>query len=353
MDGIWHCDCDTRLPAEKFQVKNGGKNHGRWFYTCQKPQTKRCNFFLWSDDAKIREEAAVLNNSKTEPGATSRANVGEGGRLRSDMETPRTPKRQTKITEPITPVSKPRPPPQDTVSPERSHDNTDVFDWSSSADEELAEFADSLDTDHLDREHLESPSKVARTPNISSPGKRSRREMKSVSFDEITSSGTWPLSDSGDVFATPSTSMISNDNSGLPSPGITPAQVRKQLFSPSHAYGQKDQPLSEEPSTLALEALSILSPLRPSLPSNIEHSLVTLLNKYEMKTQGISKGREIARLAVQAKEKKITELQQQVVRLEAEREMQKTVIQHLKTDIATSPKKPRRPNEQKTRRNEA
>jgi len=30
VNGVWHCDCEPRLPAEKFQTKNGGKNHGRW-----------------------------------------------------------------------------------------------------------------------------------------------------------------------------------------------------------------------------------------------------------------------------------------------------------------------------------
>ena len=35
LNSIWHCDCDPRMPADNFQTKNGGKNHGRWFYTCQ------------------------------------------------------------------------------------------------------------------------------------------------------------------------------------------------------------------------------------------------------------------------------------------------------------------------------
>ena len=29
-DGVWQCNCHPRLPAEHFQTKNGGKNHGRW-----------------------------------------------------------------------------------------------------------------------------------------------------------------------------------------------------------------------------------------------------------------------------------------------------------------------------------
>ena len=29
-DNIWRCNCDPRLPAQRFQTKNGGRNHGRW-----------------------------------------------------------------------------------------------------------------------------------------------------------------------------------------------------------------------------------------------------------------------------------------------------------------------------------
>lgn len=337
MGGIWHCDCETRLPAEKFQVKNGGKNHGRWFYTCQKPQPKRCSFFLWTDDAKIREEAAVLANSRSEPDRTQ-------DRKRSELEAPKTPKRQSKITEPITPTSKPknvaneqmrarhdRSPTID-FEPER---NDESFDWSSSADEDLAEFAESLAAAPTTLDEDESPRKIAKTSEHASPSKRSHRDTS-----DITSSGTWLL----------------DDDTGLLSPGTTPAHLRRQLFPPSddpkHLASQQPSDLTEEPSPLALETLSILSPIRSSLSPGTERSLVTLLNKHELRTHGIEKGRDIARVAVQAKEKKITELQQRIVVLEAERERSRTVIQHLKSDIATSPKKPSRPREEGPRRSE-
>lgn len=29
-NGVWHCNCDPRLPAARLQTKNHGKNHGRW-----------------------------------------------------------------------------------------------------------------------------------------------------------------------------------------------------------------------------------------------------------------------------------------------------------------------------------
>ena len=79
MNGSWLCDCaPTRLPAEHFKVKKEGKNQGRWFYTCQQAEPQRCGFFLWDDDAKPREEAAVLANSRNEPVTPSRpANYGQ------------------------------------------------------------------------------------------------------------------------------------------------------------------------------------------------------------------------------------------------------------------------------------
>jgi len=46
LNGIWHCECEPRLPAEHFQTKNGGQNHGRWCtsYSCSSegaPATNR------------------------------------------------------------------------------------------------------------------------------------------------------------------------------------------------------------------------------------------------------------------------------------------------------------------------
>ena len=72
-DNIWHCDCQPRLPAEHFKVKKEGKNQGRWFYTCQNRSKGPggepkggCDFFLWDEDAKLREEAAVIGNGSRE-----------------------------------------------------------------------------------------------------------------------------------------------------------------------------------------------------------------------------------------------------------------------------------------------
>lgn len=341
MGGIWYCDCDTRLPAEKFQVKNGGKNHGRWFYTCQQPQPKRCSFFLWSDDAKVREEAAVLSNIGTEPDGAL-AKIGPGGKLRSEQEPPKTPKRQTKITEPITPLSKSKSPNNESFEPPTEFDQFgESFDWSSSADDDLAEFADNLDKATSQLAADESPRKAVKLSSLDSPSKRADLVLPKTTSPAATSSGALPLVD--DVFRTSHASKGSREI-GLLSPGESPTPLRRTLFRSSDNPKQvaSEGHPSKEPGSLAQEALLTLAPIAKSLPADTERALVDLLNNHELRSFGIERGRDIARAALHAKEKRIAELQQKLSALETERETSRTVIQYLKTGIATSPKKPRR-----------
>ncbi|KAI1612117.1 hypothetical protein EDD36DRAFT_275202 [Exophiala viscosa] len=318
VEGVWLCDCEPRMPADKFQTKNGGKNHGRWFYTCQKPQHKRCSFFLWTDDAKVREEAAVLGNSRSEP-----------------IAQPKTPEKAKMTTMPPTPDtrgSRITSGKKDTgiESRQENEEHDASFDWSSSNDEALLE----AEKEVLGEAALfETPKKAARTNLMTSPGKRLFDEMaKPSNFSD----NAWPLSD--DVFTTPSTSHKSSGN-GLLSPTRTPAKELSQQSGPKLT-----------PSTLASEALDVLSQSR--LDFRVEKDLVELLNKHDLRTQGIIKGREITRLAIQSKDKKIAELQSRIAVLEAEKETNRTVISHLKHDIASSPKKGRGRGSPTARRSE-
>jgi hypothetical protein len=61
-----------------------------------------------------------------------------------------------------------------------------------------------------------------------------------------------------------------------------------------------------------------------------------LLNKQALRVSGIAKGRDITRVALKTKDAKIAELQQKITALETERDMDKTVIRHLKSDMAHS-----------------
>jgi hypothetical protein len=175
-DGVWHCDCTPRLPAEHFPVKKKGPNKGRWFYTCQlKERNKRCGFFLWDAEAKPREAAAVLGNSRSEPGAKSlRGDVQPAKEELAELAKKSTSVRPTALPTGRgmfagtgrrvsladldgSPTPTPSPsPPRDTRSPgKRSAHNAglddfedDDFGWTLSAGEEseLARIADAVET---------------------------------------------------------------------------------------------------------------------------------------------------------------------------------------------------------------
>ncbi|KAL9111312.1 MAG: hypothetical protein Q9227_004189 [Pyrenula ochraceoflavens] len=182
LDGTWNCECEPRLPAEHFQTKNGGKNHGRWFYTCQKPQHKRCGFFLWDDEAKKREKLVVLSNARSEPVTPSR-------KITIQCETPST--RSTRMED-------------RTITP-KTEATADEFDWSSSNDDELAALGVSS---HGSRPHVtapETPRKAVRLNYNSSPSKSIRSTINGPS-----------PADKDDVFVTAK-------GNGLP----TPVKVRE------------------------------------------------------------------------------------------------------------------------------
>jgi hypothetical protein len=288
-------------------------------YTCQKSQPKRCDFFLWQDDAKVREESAVLSNSRSEPG-----------------QIPQTPKKPIfKAQAPMTPTSGGSAKAQeriiDLVKSPISRSGTlslaheDSFEWPSSDEAELAEAA----AQTAMAPPVDTPRKTPRTERFTSPSKRSCTEMEGSG---TTAWGASTPSNDGDVFKTPATS---NRATGLLSPTSTPAQA-------SSRFDNRDRPSSDDTfkSALAIEALKILAPI--PLNSTVESQLVTLLNKHDLRTQGIAKGRDITRLAIQSKDKRIAELQARIAGLETERETSRTVIAHLKQDIGTNSSSPKK-----------
>jgi hypothetical protein len=314
VNGVWHCDCDTRLPADKFQTKNGGKNHGRWFYTCQKSQPSRCGFFLWEDEAKVREEGAVLSNSRTEP---------------TSPQTPKkigTPSRQAKLgaaAQIVTPASKTKSTPKlEAIPPPPSYGNS-RDDWSDESVDD-ADLASALD-------EFETPRKVARTATITSPSKQARKASDHSDASSITLPHQPHEHGDDDVFTTPSTSR-KPPFAALPTPTITPSHPTTPSSNLTHVDSSSSTPLST----------SIPALLQPySLPTSILTELSSLLTKEELRVSGITKGRDITRLAVQAKERRIHELEARIRGLEQEKETMRNVIAHLKSDIATSPKKGR------------
>ena len=240
--------------------------------------------------------------------------------------TPQTPTKRISSTQaPLTPQSKDRLPTKENDTDLRdtptdrknaiTPENDDPFQWPSSDEAELAQAA----AEATMAPPLNTPRKTPRTDLLTSPGKRSHSEI------QANATSTWSVlkPSDDDVFATPATSSHSN---GLLSPTTTRLQIASHLENPS-------QPIAVDTSnsTLATEVLKILAPI--PISSTVEAQLVALLDKHDLRTQGIARGRDISRVAIQSKDKKIAELQARIAALEAERETSRTVIAHLKRDI--------------------
>lgn len=252
----------------------------------------------------------MLSNSRSEPAPAP---------MQGTSSVPQTPKKPVFTAQQPTPDTRTRKRADSDKTVDFEHED---FDWPSSDDEALARVAAQASADLPPPQPVfETPWKAARTSEFPSPGKRTHAEMDKDSTTMIA------LQKSSDIFTTPATSHRSR-NSRLASPFPTPAQGRSQTDQ-FHAT-------AAEPSTLAQSALEILRKNPTQLLPAIEAELVDLLNKHDLRTQGITKGRDLSRVAVATREKRIAELHNRITGLEMEKETQRQVIGHLKSDMSST-----------------
>ncbi|KAI4208879.1 MAG: hypothetical protein LQ351_008133 [Letrouitia transgressa] len=302
-------------------------------YTCQQPQPKRCDFFLWDDEAKPREAAVVLNNSRSEPPADPRTPVKPSSSTnQGGFPTPNTDRIQVRTNPPIhspyTPSKNPGAPRTnkgDSQVTGTSHSTSDdeFFDWPASDDEELSKAINQVSPVSRPMPPPETPRKALKTHAISSPGKRR--------FSEVDRPGqeTTPLAgpdDADDVFTTPATGPRSAASFGIAPGLLSPAQTP----TPKR---YKDAVLAGQDSELATEIVRILQSHGVPLASEIKGELKSVCDRHSLATQGIIKGRDISRAMVNTKNEKIAELQEVIAGLQAERETNRAVIRHLRRDM--------------------
>merc|ERR1712070_405595 len=355
-DGIWQCNCTPRLPAEHFKVKKEGKNQGRWFYTCQQQQEKRCDFFLWDEDAKPREEAAVLSGKRTEPSAVNSGgqtqdgwNAGRGyaqneygpvfntGTISDNGGSNR--QASAKPSSPPPPYSSPLDQVKKTGlkrganSVNMDDEDEEAFSWSLTAQEEqdLAKVTAYTAP--------ETPNKAQKTGVYATPATSGKRklpwEMPQQQPVTPSTAGTngKPVID---YFQSPSKrpvafSPISEEQEPVvETPYIAPTPTTAQTPTSARHHNALVNP-ADSASTLTAEALSALSAVR--LPPDVLSNLRSILSKHDLKTQGVTRGRDISRLALKSKEAKIAELQKKIESLEADMELDRGVIRQLRWQI--------------------
>jgi hypothetical protein len=321
-DGIWHCDCTPRLPAERFKVKKEGKNQGRWFYTCQQSDNG-CGFFLWEDDAKPREEAAVLSGKRSEP---QKEGVQEGwnaGRSRQEQQPPERKGlfQNNPGNDRDESTASPSPPPS-----YRSEASGANRTKRSAMDAELED--DGFDLDNLGENELarienglppETPHKAQKAGVYATPATTGKRKLPWLEESKTPSTAT---TTNGGYFDTPSKQPMQS-SSAIETP-TGPATIAT-ASSPSPPTRFKDalHNPADSSSSLTSEVLAALSSVK--LPKDVLEQVRSICTKHDLRNQGIVKGRDISRLALKAKDAKITELQARMASLEADREVERNL----------------------------
>ncbi|EMD94506.1 hypothetical protein COCC4DRAFT_34058 [Bipolaris maydis ATCC 48331] len=283
IDGVWHCDCSPRLPTVHLQTSKPGPNHGRWFRTCNKPPREQCKFFLWDDDARTREDEAVANTAAILTSGHKRKRSVSG--------------------------------------------NLDKYHSSKAPDDhDLGEAMS----------HLETPGKAAKTTTFSTPATR----RSNLPWDESQSSDTAVFGlqtphtgrkAKGDPFI----SRPSAAASPFPSSAASQESIRRVATSYSTPYTSID----ETPKTsrfknsmdrdLVGDVFGLLQDSKVGLPVHTEEELRALLTRHAKRTEGFKRARDVTRLAVKAKDAKITEFTYRIGTLEAELEAEKAMVTHL------------------------
>ncbi|KAF3001206.1 hypothetical protein E8E13_001236 [Curvularia kusanoi] len=303
LDGVWHCDCSPRQPANHFEVKKPGKNQGKWFRTCQKQQNdrSRCNFFLWDGDAHPREALALASNSRTEP-------------AQADFKTP------SKRT--VSPA-----PYRDRVDNGHSRKRDRITGIDTNDDYSLGTDAQAFETelDHI-MTAVETPRKAAKTSELATP--LTRRTLPWNKESRAAASSLGPQ--------TPQTTHNMNmDTLFTPSRHFNEAH---QTVTPSSSPLETPTPsrfIDVGSDDLVHEVFAFFQAEKVNLGGAIESSLKVLLSKHKKTAEGFRRGRDVTRSTIKAKDAKITELSYRISTLEAELEAEKAVVRHLQWEIET------------------
>jgi hypothetical protein len=310
-------NCNPRLPAAHFQVKKDGPNKGKWFYTCQESKEARCGFFLWDEKAAGREMRAVMENTRSE----SDASRAPADTARDKMTIEGHSAASNKFMADLAKA-----------------DANEFRDWGLSQKEEktLVKEVERADA----AEFPDTPRKSIKTLEFATPGSKRKRDEATlptpVSELQNRNIDTQSTMRDEDVFHTPQSRLKGgmwdgNVRFGLHSPSSTPTPSR---FQDATATGGTASQRYRPNYDLTDEVLDILN--NQNIDEETTSNLRALLSKHAVRVSGISKGRDITRVAVQTRDAKIVELQQKIASLEAERAMDKTIIKHLRADMTHS-----------------
>ncbi|KAK3059176.1 hypothetical protein LTR09_000742 [Extremus antarcticus] len=274
-------------------------------------------FFLWEDDAKPREEAAVLSGKRSEPGEGGAQEGWTGGRIKEE------PNQQpqggglfagngTEASRYDRDASTASPTPPSS----RHADASNVYKRTARD----AELDDDFDLD-LGQQDFTTPHKAQKTGVYATPATTGKRKLP---WEEPSTPAT-TTRPAADYFGTPSkrATQTSSTTTHPETPAAPPTAATAADPSPPTRYRDALHNPADSASSLTGEVLATLSSVK--VPLDVRESLRSICTKHDLRYQGVIKGRDISRLAIKAKDAKITELQARIASMEADREVEKSL----------------------------
>lgn len=207
-------------------------------------------------------------------------------------------------------------------------EDTDTYGWNDDTDddEELTEALSSSQGtwSFISQPNFRpgSPPKSARKPTVSSP---SKRKLSDFAYGQSS-----PAARNQAQIATPLSSRASRSQLPPPSAELCMTPTPSRYSNVLHSDSRSDA------SDLAKSTLALLDKHNVVLPNRARDELVTLLNRQELRTQGIVRGRDITRIAMKKKDEQIELLNERMQFLETQREMDRTVLDGIQGSASVS-----------------
>lgn len=244
---------------------------------------------MWNDDAKIREESAVLNNSRSEVHQTDNARSAPGliASAFQNCAQDESGRRQPSLE------------PDDRPATLRHSDPSNPDHDMPNDGEQVVADVEAI---------------TSRIPEPVTPGKRK--------FSEMNGAGGLPTPKTGgNIFTTPTrTASISADFLDMVSPATTPtpARFKDAAGAAGHLNG------------LYNDVMGVLNAKKVHLAPEALSEVREVCSRFSRRAYGVEKGKEITQLALRARDAKIEELKRRIGTLEAELETERAVVRHLR-----------------------
>ena len=265
--------------------------------------------FLWDDDARPREAAALLNNSRSEPTSTPAKPLPTAHPSPQKMQS--SPNSTSTLSHPSSTLKRPF---SDAGLSDNADADHDSFPWSLSSQEEAV----LLDAP-------ETPRKAVKIDGLTTPATSTHRKLPwldQAAQSPSTLSAKASISKHSFLprLSTPSISNLAVAQHNALTPQVTPSPSR---------FRDPSADASSPRSTLSVDVFAALNNSSVSIPADLTSKLREVLTRHELRIQGVVKGREITRLALKAREAKVVELQATIANLEAERNVDHARIERL------------------------